>query len=169
MGDKFVLWKQNLATKIGKKTKILISIFTDFFLCGMDFFCKYKHPAYKYHLWFWNFKLEKISWFNKLHKKNNARNGDEINLVSADISCSSFSDLSVKCCSTSVKASKNESIQRFEMGAVPLAGILLGWVMSPLSSWSVKLLDRSVRRCRYFVIQKLMTLNCTSPTSPPQK
>lgn len=138
-----------------------------FFMWYGFFFCKYKHSACKYYLWFWNFKLEKIPWFNKLPKKSNAWNGDEINLVYGNSSCSSFSDLSVKCCSTSVEAGKNESIQRFEKRAGSFGQDPAG-LSYVTSSWSVKLLERSVRRCRYFIIQKLMTLNCTSPL-PVQK
>lgn len=138
------------------------------FFMWYGFFCKYKHSAYKYHLWFWNFKFEKIPWLNKFPKKNNAQNGDEINLVYDNSSCSSFSDLSVKCCSTSVEAGKNESIERFEKGAGSFSQDPAG-LSYVTFSWSVKLLERSVRRCRYFVIQKLLTLNCTSPPPPPQK
>lgn len=149
MEDKFVLWKQNLATKIGKKSKILISIYKDVLYVVRIFFCKYKHSAYKYHLWFWNFKFEKIPRFNKLLKKNNAQNGDEINLVYSNSSCSSFSDLSVKCCSTSVEAGKNESIERFEKRAGSFSQDPAG-LSYVTSSWSVKLLKRSEKRQVFF-------------------
>lgn len=53
-------------------------------------FLRYKHSIYKCHLRFWNFKQETLPWFDKPPKKKSARNGDQINLVDADSSCSSF-------------------------------------------------------------------------------
>lgn len=78
-----------------------------------------------------------------------------------------FSGLSAKCCSTSVGAGKNETIQRFEKGAGSFGQDPTGLSYVTSVFLICEAAGEKCEKMRVFRHQRLVTLSCTTP--PPSQ